>query len=166
MISYLKVQIKSVEKIIKKQLGQDERVKYLITLPGVGLLTAYTMIAEIGNIDRFPSEKSFASYCGLVPSTRSSADVTHHGRIGAGRKTLQWCFVESSRTAIRRDSYFAEIYHKHDRGKGDGKSIVIVAHQMTMIVYKMLKNKRGYVPRPKQRKHINHEVGPIAPMAN
>ena len=135
-------------------------------MTGIGLLTAYTIIAEVGEIGRFRSENAFSSYCGLVLSTRQSADKVYHGRIGpAGRRTLKWAFVEAAHTAVKRDSYFSSIYHKHNKSKGDGKAIVIVAHQMAKIVYQMLCDERPYKPRPKQRKRSSG-VGPNAPMAN
>jgi len=165
LIEFLNAQVKSVEKVIKKALAEDARTKYLTTLPGVGLITAYTIISEVGEISRFRSEKAFASYCGLVPSTRQSASKTYHGRIGPGRRTLKWCIVESCHTAVRKDSYFATIFQKHKRGKGNGKALVIVAHQMAKIIYALLSEKRVYIPRPKQRKK-NSEVGPSTPMVS
>ena len=93
-------------------------------MTGIGLLTAYTIIAEVGEIGRFRSENAFSSYCGLVLSTRQSADKVYHGRIGpAGRRTLKWAFVEAAHTAVKRDSYFSSIYHKHNKSKGDGKKV-------------------------------------------
>ena len=165
LIDFLDCQLKSVEKVVKKNIIEDPRAKLLMTMPGIGLIMAYTIIAEVGEIERFRSDSAFASYCGLVPSTRQSADKVYHGRIGpAGRRTLKWAFVEAAHTAVRRDSYFASIYHKHEKPKGKGKAIVIVAHQMAKIVYQMLRDERPYKPRPKQRKK-NSKVGPKSPMA-
>ena len=151
-IGFLDYQVKTVDKAVMKEFEEDNRVKLLRTMPGIGPVFALTIISEVGEIDRFRSDKAFASYCGLVPSTRQSADKVYHGKIGpAGRRTLKWAFVEASHTAVRRDSYFASIYHKHEKSKGKGKAIVIVAHQMARIVYKMLRDERAYVPRPKQK---------------
>jgi transposase len=165
LIEFLNSQVKSVETAIKKALSDDARTKYLTTLPGVGLITAYTIISEVGEIGRFRSEKAFASYCGLVPSTRQSASKTHHGRIGPGRRTLKWCIVEACHTAVRKDSYFATLFQKHKRSKGNGKALVIVAHQMAKIIYRLLSEERGYIPRPKQR-NKNFEVGPRLTMVS
>ena len=165
-IDFLDYQLKSVEEVIKKNLKDDRRARLLMTMPGIGLVTAYTIIAEVGEIERFRSDSAFSSYCGLVPSTHQSADKVYHGRIGpAGRRTLKWAFVEAAHTAVRRDSYFSSIFHKHNKSKGNGKAIVIVAHQMSKIVYKMLRDERPYKPRPKQKKS-GSRVDPNAPMAS
>jgi len=163
-IDFLDYQVKSLDKVIIRDVGEDKRAKLLQTMVGIGRIFAYTIISEVGEIERFRSEGAFSSYCGLVPSTRQSGDKTHHGRIGpAGRRTLKWAFVEAAHTAVRRDSYFSSLYHKHKKSKGNGKAIVIVAHQMAKIVYQMLRDERPYKPCPKQRKNSSG-VGPSAPM--
>jgi len=107
----LDYQIKTVDRSVVKEFEEDIRVKLLRTMPGIGLIFALTIISEVGEIDRFLSDRAFASYCGLVPSTCQSADKVYHGRIGpAGRRTLKWAFVEASHTAVRRVSYFASLY--------------------------------------------------------
>ena len=165
-IDFLDHQVKSLDKVILKNIGEDKKTEILRTLPGIGLVFAYTILAEVGEIERFRSDSAFASYSGLVPSTHQSADKVYHGRIGpAGRRTLKWAFVEAAHTAVRRDSYFSSIYHKHNKSKGNGKAIVIVAHQMSKIVYKMLRDERPYKPRPKQKKSSSR-VGPKSPMAD
>jgi transposase len=47
----------------------DPRVKVLTTLPGVGQFTALVMLAEIGDITRFPSARTLASWAGLTPTS-------------------------------------------------------------------------------------------------
>jgi transposase len=164
LLDFLNKQIKGIEQIMFRLVADDNRVSFLKTLPGVGVLTAYTIIAEMGEIDRFLSAKHFASYCGLVPSTRQSASITRHGRIGAGRSTLKWVIVEACHTAVRRDSYFGTIFNKHRRAKGNGKALIIIAHEMATIIYKMLKEKRGYKVRLKQNNKT--KVGPSSVVAS
>ena len=153
VIDFLDGQVKIVEDKIRKAISKDKRVDLLMTMPGIGLITAYTIIAEVGEIERFRSDKAFASYCGLFPSTHQSASKVYHGRISGGRRTLEWCIVESCHTAVRRDSYFATIFNKHKRSKGNGRAFIIAAREMARIIYKMLKEERSYVPRPKQKEN-------------
>lgn len=58
---------------------RDRRVQLLQTLPGVGELTAVTLVAEIGEIDRFPAAKNLRSYAKLVPQVQQSGERTHTG---------------------------------------------------------------------------------------
>jgi transposase len=62
-----------LEKELKNVPEQKEAVKLLKTIPGVGQITATTMIAEIGDIQRFHSPKALCNWAGLTPRVRSSA---------------------------------------------------------------------------------------------
>jgi transposase len=59
----------------------DPRVKVLRTLPGVGEFTALVVLAEIGDISRFPSARKLASWAGLTPTVRGSDLTVRHGHI-------------------------------------------------------------------------------------
>src|SRR5262249_28029985 len=59
----------------------DPRVKTLRTLPGVGEFTALVMVAEIGDISRFPGARKLASWAGLTPAVRGSDLKVRHGHI-------------------------------------------------------------------------------------
>jgi transposase len=59
----------------------DPRVKVLRTLPGVGEFTALVMVAEIGDISRFPTARKLASWAGLTPTVRGSDLKVRHGHI-------------------------------------------------------------------------------------
>ena len=59
----------------------DPRVTVLRTLPGVGEFTALVMVAEIGDISRFPSARKLASWAGLTPAVRGSDLKVRHGHI-------------------------------------------------------------------------------------
>lgn len=150
-IEYLDQSIRGVESKLRRVMKPDPRTEWLRTIPGVGRLTAYFLIAEIGEIERFPSPAKLVSYCGLAPSTRQSGSRTRHGSTkGAGNRLLKWVLVEASHTAVRRDSYFASVFHRFARKKGKGKAYVIVAHRMAKIVWKMLTERRPYIPKQKK----------------
>ena len=69
----------------------DPRVKVLRTLPGVGEFTALVMVAEIGDISRFPSARKLASWAGLTPTVRGSDLKVRHGHISKqGSAWLRW----------------------------------------------------------------------------
>ena len=69
----------------------DPRVKVLRTLPGVGEFTALVMLAEIGDITRFPSARKLASWAGLTPTVRGSDLKVRHGNISKqGSAWLRW----------------------------------------------------------------------------
>jgi transposase len=153
-------QIKKVEKQLKRWLGHDGRIVIVTSLPGVGELTAYFLLAEIGTIERFVSPAKLVSYCGMCPSTRQSGDRTSHGKVaGGGRSLLKWSLIEAAHTAVMRDSYFATLFHRTAQRKGTSKAYVAVAHAMAEILWHMLKEERPYRPKMKRT-----QVGSGAPM--
>lgn len=159
----LEEQIRRVEKPLMEHLQEDPRAAWVESMPGVGKLTAYLLLAEIGPIERFARPEKLVSYAGLCPSTRSSAEKVHHGSIGpAGRSYLKWALVESAHVAVRHDPYFARQYARLARHKGAGKAIVAVARKMTEILWQMLHEGRAYRAAPSKNRT---RVGSVAPVA-
>ncbi|MFE2487244.1 transposase [Streptomyces mirabilis] len=67
------------------------RVKALTQLPGVGTLTALVLVAEIGDVTRFPSARKLAAWAGLTPTVRGSDLTVRHGHISKqGSDWLRW----------------------------------------------------------------------------
>lgn len=164
LLDVLEGLIGRVENWLYAHLEEDPRARILQTMPGVGKLTAYLLLAEIGPIDRFCRPEKLVSYAGLCPSTRASMDRVRHGRTSpAGRSCLKWALVESAHVAARCDPYFASLHARLRHAKGNGKSIVAVARQMTKIIWRMLKENRAYISKKKQRRI---RVGSVAPVAD
>ena len=77
---------------LRQHARADPRVKVLTTLPGVGQFTALVMLAEIGDISRFPSARKLASWAGLTPTVRGSDRTVRHGHIpGRARRGCGGC---------------------------------------------------------------------------
>lgn len=68
--------------------GEDIRARHLTTIPGVGYYIALLLVAEIGDINRFPDSKTLCNYAGLVPSVWRSGGSTWHG--GITRDGSKW----------------------------------------------------------------------------
>jgi len=149
-IEFLQRMIGQIERHLRESLGDDPRLAWLETLPGVGRLTAYFLLSEIGEIERFRSADKLVSYAGLCPSTRRSASKEWHGSThGAGRSLLKWALVEAAHTAVRRDTYFAAIFNHLKRRKEKQKAYVAVARHMARVLWRMLQEGRPYRPKMK-----------------
>jgi len=86
----------------------DPRVTVLRTLPGVGEFTALVMVAEIGDITRFPSARKLASWAGLTPTVRGSDLHVRHGHISKqGSVWLRWAMNQAAQTAKRSPEFAA-----------------------------------------------------------
>jgi transposase len=87
---------------LRQHAKADPRVKTLTTLPGVGQFTALVMLAEIGDISRFPSARKLASWAGLTPTVRGSDLTVRHGHISKqGSAWLRWVMNQAAQTAKR-----------------------------------------------------------------
>ena len=81
--------IRAVEKRIIEATTNDPVVAQLLTLPGVGLVTAVTLRAEVGRFDRFDTGKQLARFCGVTPRNAiSGARQADAGLIKAGNPDL------------------------------------------------------------------------------
>lgn len=148
-IEFLNGRIQVVEKRLYRRLEGDARVDWLMSIPGIGKLSAHYVLAELGTIERFLSPSRLASYCGLCSSTNESADRVRQGRTWGGRSLLRWTLVEAAHTAVRRDSYFARIFHRVAKCRGTGRAYVAVARKMACIIWQMLKEGRSYIAKTK-----------------
>ena len=74
-IRELKDKCAGIEHELKALAKQLPEVQRLLTIPGIGLLTATAIVGFVGDLRRFPSGRRFSSYLGLVPKENSSGDI-------------------------------------------------------------------------------------------
>jgi transposase len=91
---------------------EDGRARILTTIPGVGYYTALLLVAEIGDVNRFPDAEKLCSYAGLVPSVRRSGGSTVHGHITKeGSRWMRWGLTEAVHSHLRYDTELTR-FHK------------------------------------------------------
>ncbi|MBN2581003.1 MAG: IS110 family transposase [Pirellulales bacterium] len=96
LLDHISTLIDQVEDWIAAHLKADATVQRLATIPGIGLILAHVIAAEIGEIERFPSRRHLNSYAGLAPVGDDSAE--RHGRrhcSPACNHALRWAFIEA-----------------------------------------------------------------------
>jgi transposase len=110
-----------LERELRPVARADERVKLLMTIPGVAELLGLTIASEIGDIARFPSPRKLVGYSGLTPTIKQSGQSSRTGRLSkAGPDTLRWAAVEAAQHAWRPSSPWHRLYT--DTKKRHGKS--------------------------------------------
>jgi transposase len=120
-------------------------VQVLRTMPGVGLLTALTVLAELGDLGRFRSPKALSNYAGIVPVLRESNDKRYQGGITKrGPAHLRTALVEAAWVSIRRVPRYADIYDRIKTRRGAQKAIVAVARHMLEDMFVMLKKNEDF----------------------
>src|SRR2546428_7774351 len=96
-------QIRRLDDDLRQRWDGEPRVRRLMTLPGVGAFIAIVLVMELGDIDRCPSAKHVASYIGLTPRVRASADRIRSGHISKeGNRLLRWVLVLAATQAARQ----------------------------------------------------------------
>ena len=90
-------EIEATTREIEELAKVDDRVDVLTQIRGVGRYTAMLIIAEIGDINRFPTARHVCSWAGLAPSVRSSDGKARLGHITRqGSPALRWALVEAA----------------------------------------------------------------------
>ena len=126
-LAQLRQEIREVEAILAEQTANDPLVQKLLEQPGIGLITAATIRAEIGRFDRFRSGKQLARFCGLSPRNASSGTrQADAGLIKAGNRELRTVLIEAAHRLMRYDERWLKLNHQL-RHRGKPGSVVAAA---------------------------------------
>jgi transposase len=98
--------IAAADQEIRAYARTDPRVQVLMTLPGVGVLIAVIIIAETGDITRFPTARKLAAWTGQTPTVRGSDLKVRHGHISKqGSPILRWALCQAAQNARRSPEF-------------------------------------------------------------
>lgn len=127
----LKEEIREVEVRLEQLTEHDPLVQRLRTLPGIGLITAVTLRAEIGRFDRFRTGKQLSRFCGLSPKNASSGErQADAGLIRAGNSNLRATLIEAAQRLVRYDPRWHKLYCQlWQRGKPKCVALAAVANR-------------------------------------
>jgi transposase len=147
VIDVLDLQIHTVSLKIKSLACENEDAMLLTSIPGVGYYNALLLVAEIGDVNRFPDSEKLCSYAGLVSSVRSSGKKTVYGPITKqGSKWLRWALVQSVHAHVHYDTHLSMFYRRLALRKKRQAAVVATARKMLKVVYWMLKDKEAFHP--------------------
>lgn len=158
LLDHLRRQIAAVTRTLRRDLRATPAGRRLQGLPGVGVVLAHTILAEVGDFGRFRSAKHLASYSLLAPRAFDSGEETdeppkgrHVGHIG--RRTLKWAWIEAARAAVRRGGRFRQVYDRYtDGGKRNrNRGYILVGHQLCRTAYAIQKKETEYREDPPAR---------------
>jgi transposase len=126
-IERLTGRIRELERTLEEELRNDGVVGWLRTQPGIGLVTAATLRAEIGDVARFRTGKQLARFCGLSPCNASSgARQADAGVIRAGNPELKRVVVEAAHRLVHYDPRWTGLAVRLKRA-GKPTSVVVAA---------------------------------------
>ena len=140
-IRSLKAGIKKLDKAIEEEASQFEGYQSLVSMAGIGSLSAGILLSVIGEVKDFTSADKLASYFGIVPRVANSNERVNHGRITKrGSKTGRTTLVQSALAAIKKNEYLKKYYEQVKARRGHGKAKIALARKYLGIIYNTLTN--------------------------
>ena len=145
MLETVEVEILVFDQRLAELGWKDERVKLLMTIPGISIVVAQAVVAAFGDITRFASPDAAASYLGLTPSTRQSATSVYHGPITKqGNSTARWMLVQAAQHYSRQPGPLGHFFQRIKRRKNHNVAVVATARKLACIAWRMLTSGEPY----------------------
>jgi transposase len=138
LIDQLTPVVARLERDLLARAKPDPRVQALMVLPGIGKLTAMTLVAEIGNIGRFATARKLSAWAGLTPAVRNSDRKVRHGHITKqGSPWVRWVLDEAAHKAKTRPP-FARFYAECAARRGRQIAKTAVARKLLARAFHLL----------------------------
>jgi transposase len=151
LIDDLERQIADINRRLREGHADHPYVPLLLTVPGIGRVLAFTIAAEIGEIERFPSPEKFTGYTGLCPRVNQSGEKDRRGPLTKhGPAYLRWALLEATMHALRHPAYAARYQRTKKRlGKQRGAKVaqVDVARRLAHAIWHMPTRNQEFAPR-------------------
>jgi transposase len=151
-IRELEARVREVERALETMARGSEILVRLRTIPGVGLLTATALVAFVGDVQRFPSGRHFASYLGLTPRESSSGLRRRLGAISKrGDPYLRMLLIHGARSVLLHAKKKTAEHDRlrtwaldRERARGHNKAAVALANKLARIVWAVWRSERAY----------------------
>jgi len=147
-IEFLEAQTKTLDSFIK-ELMQEFKTCFITTIPGIGEIFGASILAEIGDINRFKSAKKLVAYAGLDATVNQSGQFTGtRTKISKrGSPYLRRALWSAANVARRFNPILQEFYQKKiKQGKHPQVALGAVARKLTHLVYYILKEQKPFDP--------------------
>jgi transposase len=126
---------------LERMAKDDVRARWLQTVPGIGAYSAMVILAEVGEIERFPSKRALASYAGLTPAVRESAGRKKRGSIGHhGSARLRWIMVQVAQVAARHSPAAKAWVQRLKQKKPAQVAMIALARKLLTAVWALLRH--------------------------
>jgi transposase len=151
MLESLNKQIKQADEKLAEIVKDDEVVKRLTTVPGVGPVTATTYAATLDGASRFQDARQVRSYLGLVPREHSSGEKRHRGRISkAGNSRARALLVEAAWALLRWKTTKTQALHEWATRiamrRGKATAVVALARKLAGIMFAIWRDGTEFNP--------------------
>ena len=147
-MNFLDKQIEALDIEIMKYYEQFDC--YLHTIPGIGIIGAATILAEIGDISRFKNSSALVAFAGIDPTVRQSGEFnsTHNHMSKRGSPYLRHAiFLVATTCSFHNSPLNAYYKKKRDQGKHHLTATGAVARKLTTVIYAVLRDSKPYEPK-------------------
>lgn len=156
LLQALQQELETLGQLLAQRGWQDQRVRLLMTLPGVDVAVAEAVLAALGDIARFRTPEQAAAYVGLVPSTHQSADKCYHGPITKrGNNQARWMLIQAAQHMGQNPGPLGHFFRRLKQRKNHNVAVVATARKLVTIVWHMLRKNEPYryaIPRSTETK--------------
>lgn len=156
VIEALTEQIAKADKELERIAEEDPVCRRLMTTPGVGPVTAVSLVAAVDQIDRFETAHKLEAYLGLTPGEDSSSERERRtGITKAGPPRVRWALVQASWSLWRTRPLDRNVVWAQEIAKRRSKRVAIVAlaRKLAGILFAMWRDGADYDP--------NHQPRPM-----
>jgi transposase len=146
-LRYLEGEVTAFDSRIEAQTRPfAEAIERLDGIPGVDVVTARALIAEIGvDMTRFPTADHLASWAGVCPGNNQSAGKRKTGRTPQGNRWLKRCLSQAAWAASHtKNTYLSTKFRQIARRRGKKRAIIAVARTILVAAYHILADGRSY----------------------
>ena len=145
-LDFYGTELAPVERRLAAETLDDPVVRRLMTIPGVDAMTAVTVLAAVGDFNRFSSAAKLVSYLGLNPTVRQSGGTpAHHGRITkAGCGKARGMLVHAAFAALRAPGPLRAMFQRIKARRGMQIAIVAVARKIAVIAWHLVTKEQDY----------------------
>lgn len=145
LLDATEAELKAMDLTLAKLGYSEERVKLLMTLPGVDLSVALSLLAAWGAESRFADAGHAVSYLGLVPSTHQSDRRCYRGPITKrGNSNARWMLVQAAQHLDTHPGPLGVFFRRLLNRKNRNVAVVAAARKLALVAWHMLRNKEPY----------------------
>lgn len=141
-------EIESLEKKITEMAKEDEDVKLLTTIPGIGIITAFTFKTYLGDPNRFKRSSSVGAYFGMTPTQYSSGEVIKQGKVSkCGSSEVRSLLNEAAFSIIYSSKSWSKIKAwglKIKKKKGHKKAMMAIGRKLSVLMYRMIISRKPF----------------------
>jgi len=135
----LRVQIKAFDKAIRKLVRSNTTCRLLMSVPGIGVLSALAYVSTVEDPERFARSRSVGAHLGLTPRQYQSGEVDRSGRISkCGDNLARTLLYEAAGVVlsrVKRDSGLKIWAQAIAKRSGSGKAKVALARKLSVILH-------------------------------